>query len=186
DAALGRVALASARDDASAASGSALLTIEAAVGGGGGTSVAASFDDGALTLPSERLTIGGIGGTVRVDDGAFAGATLTAAAVGSIAEPPLWAPLGLEASVRSAGAALELEALASDTLGSVVLEIAGRAENGRGKADVTLHPLRFVTGATQVEDVSPALAEHVTDASGGVRFAGTLEWDAEGMRSFGE
>src|SRR5690606_41295890 len=52
--------------------------------------------------------------------------------------------------------------------------------------DLTLHPLQFLTGATQVEDVSPALAERVTDAAGSLAFAGTLQWDANGMRSSGE
>jgi hypothetical protein len=80
---------------------------------------------------------------------------------------------------------LALEAVLSDALGIVVIEAAGRSEDGEGTVDVTLYPLQFVAGATQVEDVSPALAEHVTNASGSVAFEGALAWDADGVRGTG-
>lgn len=140
------------------------------------TTFSARFSGGAMTLPEARLAASGFDGSAEVQNGALVSAALEIARLESLLSPAPIVPVGIELTAERIGDGLAFDAIASDALGTFVLEAAGRYEHERATARVRLHPVRFVSGATEVPDLSPFLAEHIANASGVVELEGDVEW----------
>lgn len=141
-----------------------------------GTTLSARFAGGAATWPEARLAASGLEGSAELRNGTLVAAALEIARLESLASPAPIVPVGIELSATRSGDVLAFEAVASDALGTFVLEAAGRRARERTAAHVRLYPVRFVTGATEIGDLSPLLAEHVADASGVLELEGDVEW----------
>lgn len=97
-------------------------------------------------------------------------------------------PLSLEGFARGAGTAKSPDRLAfRATLrgadGAFVLEAEGRhsPSAGRGEAEVTLFPIRFVPGGLQPADLSPAAAAMFRHATGELSLGGRVRWPGQAV-----
>src|SRR5690606_30805900 len=150
-----------------------------------GTSLSVRVSGGAVASPDMAFALSGLEGTAELRDGAVASAAMSIARIESRARPAPIVPFGVELTAERRDGALSFGAIASDELGVLVLEAIGRRERERAEARVRLYPLSFVTGATEVGDVSPLLAEHVADASGVLELEGDVEWTHGGLTGSG-
>ncbi|GHD59599.1 hypothetical protein GCM10017083_44070 [Thalassobaculum fulvum] len=99
-----------------------------------------------------------------------------------------FAPLSLEGVAHGAATARSPDRLAFRmTLrgadGAFVLDADGHhvPSSGRGEAELTLFPIRFVPGGLQPADLSPAAAALFRDASGEVSLGGRVRWPGEAV-----
>jgi hypothetical protein len=162
------------------------LQISGAVGAEGVVDLNAGVSGGALTLPAENIDIEGVEGSAEIRGGAAVSSTLSVTAIESLATPARWTPVSLRASAKGEGEGLSFDAEISDALGVWVLEAAGRYEDGRATSRVTLYPISFLSGATEIRDLSPFLADYVEDASGTVGFEAEVVWGPEGLQGAGD
>ena len=150
-----------------------------------GTRVSARFSGGELSSEEARLAVRGVNGSAQLRNGALVAAAMRIERVESLARPALVAPVGVELAAEGRLDALAFEAVVSDALGTFVVEAAGSREPEKTTAHVRLYPLRFVTGATEIGDLSPRLAELVVGASGVVELEGDVEWAGDALIASG-
>lgn len=162
------------------------FSLTAQLGTEGPETVSAEFGGGTLQLAGQPYRVDGLAGTLKMAAGRIESATYKVREFSSLAEPALFAPLGLEATVKRDGNALSLDAFLSDAMGLFVFEAAGQATGESGTLDLTLYPLRFIPEATEPGDLSPALGALVSDMRGPLAVAGRLSWDTDGFASSGQ
>jgi len=169
------------------------LVLTGETAGAGIARLSARFAGGAVASPDGRIAASGFEGSAEWRDDAIVSAALRVARIESLDQPAPIAPVALELAAEAEGDTLSFDAVLSDDLGTFVLEAVGRHEPGRTSADVRLHPVRFVTGAVEIADLSPLLAEHIGEAGGVLEIDGGFVWsDGElagsgtlGLREFG-
>lgn len=141
-----------------------------------GTRLSVRASGGAVASPDAPLAASGLDGSAELRDGALVSAAMSVARIESRARPAPIVPFGVELTAERRDGALSFDAIASDELGAFVLEAVGRHAHGQTEARVRLYPVTFVTGATEIGDLSPLLAEHVAAASGVLELDGDVEW----------
>ena len=162
------------------------LTMRGRLGTRGLEELQLRLQGGALRLTEAGIAAKGITGTLALSQGTVEKATLSVAAVKSLAQPALWAPLELDATARRKAGELAFDAVLSDALGIVVFQAEGRRIGAAGRANVTLYPIEFIPQATEPGDISPALGALVSDMTGRVGFDGRLAWKEGALTSGGE
>jgi hypothetical protein len=147
-------------------------------GGYAGTVMAA---DGRLRLPDHGVVLEGIDVTLRAGAREGAEGALASFSVGALRQerqPPLVAPLRLDADLGLADGRLSLSGRIGDLDGRLVVEFSGDHDLGRdsGRAALKLHRLAFAPQALQPEDLFPVLRGKVSAVSGAVAAEGEIAW----------
>lgn len=155
----------------------------------GGTVAVADMraGQGRLRLPAAGVRLDGLTLSAAIKDGLLTGGEFAIETVADTAFPPLWAPLGLgaRASRPLANAPYRFKASLSDSLGTFILQAEGEGTVQSGAADLTLFPVSFIPGATEIADISPRLALAMREVTGDLSFDGRLGWDPSGFDSAG-
>jgi len=138
-----------------------------------------ALEGGRIASADSPFRLSGVTGDIAIERGAVTEARLSLGDIRSTASPRLFAPLTLdiEAQAGEAPYALDYTAFLSDALGSVVIRAQGTAAPASGHADLTLFPVRFVSGALEIGDISPLLAETVNALEGEIGATGALAWE---------
>ncbi|MBN1240288.1 MAG: YdbH domain-containing protein, partial [Gammaproteobacteria bacterium] len=161
------------------------LQVDGVMDSDGVDRLAVRFEDGAVSLSGYGFSARGIDGAADWRDGSLVASALHVATLESLASPAWIAPVAIDAEAADDGGDLAFEASASDPLGTFVLDASGRHGPERTSAAIRLYPIRFVPGATEISDLSPRLAEWVTEAAGLVEFEGRVERTEEGLTGAG-
>lgn len=87
-------------------------------------------------------------------------------------------PLSMSGEARLGPAALVFSAKVAAAGGKARADLQGRWDRstGTGRADIQLHPLRFVPGGLQPRELAPALVLPVSEVGGGLSVRGSLGW----------
>jgi len=143
---------------------------------------------GSLRLEQHGLDASGVAADLRLALG-DAGVALqrldlsAARVVDDAAEITRFVPISLQTTIRPRPTDRTPDRLGFDATlrggdGALVLDLAGSHDPSaaRGRAQVTLHPIRFVPGGLQPADLSPAAAAFMREASGTVSASGRIHW----------
>jgi hypothetical protein len=100
--------------------------------------------------------------------------------IGAAGTSPLAAPLSVRASATVEAASVPFAVHVSAADGKASAEVAGtwERESGRGRATVTLAPVRFAPGVLAPGDLAPTLALPVSAVTGTLAAEGTVAWEA--------
>lgn len=98
---------------------------------------------------------------------------------------PLFAPIGLSATVDIADAVATFRAEATDRTEALTINAEGRHRltEGIGTATVAAEPMLFSPDGLQPQSVLPVLRGQVSSVTGGLRMQSSLAWDRDGLRS---
>jgi hypothetical protein len=132
-----------------------------------------------LTDTADGIAVSGVALKTGLEGGLSA--ELSLGAIESLARPALFAPLTLDATTKGGA----FDASLSDKRGLFVFEAKGDMSTQGGKADLTLYPVTFLSGAMEVADVSPRLALLLSGVKGTVGFKGHAGWGKDGLKSEG-
>jgi hypothetical protein len=147
-----------------------------------------STSGGAVVAPELELEIEGI--AADLDWSLIEGRRSTAGPFAlskfrSLGNRPWFHPLSLTGAVDTQGDQVNFTSRVTNEGGSLDLNVKGSHSvvSGKGKARLTLTPLRFEPGALQPGDLSPTLGRRVESASGSVGASGSWAWSSAGLET---
>lgn len=149
---------------------------------GDGAEMSMDVKGAALASPSHEVSLSGVNGTAKSQDGVWR-ADATIAALRHLGEPALITPVSAEIAGRLRGGIIEGKISAAHSTEPVAVAAIVRHDlnTGIGEAAMTLD--RVTLDDVSIESLSPAYAEALSNQTGILSFTGPVRWRPDGLDS---
>jgi hypothetical protein len=143
----------------------------------------AILSGGAASLPAHRIRATGIAAEIGFSAGgllADAPIPISIATLAHEGNPPWFAPLRLDGSLRPQGDRIAFDLALGRAAGGVEMRVRGEHDlaPAEGRAEIDLPAVEFAPGLLQPVQLAPVLADVIRDVSGRAALDGTLRWGA--------
>ena len=142
-----------------------------------------SASGGEALMLDQGLVAAGIGTRITLSPGRRVESQITVAEIRQTQDPPAFSPLSLDSYLAMDDNGVAFDGRVSGAESRVAIEFAGHHDlrDRSGRVGVSLPPLRFLPGEFSVDEVSPALASHITSLAGEVSLNGEVSWTSDGV-----
>ena len=142
-----------------------------------------SASGGEVLMLDQGMAASGIGARVKLSPGRRVESEIAVAEIRQTQDPPSFSPLSLTANLDADENDMTFDGHVGGAESRVTIEFAGQHDirDRAGHVGVSLPPLQFLPGEFSVDDISPALAGHITNLTGEVALNGQVNWTSEGV-----